>query len=166
MDAAKFPSLSRSISQLSRLGGAALCAGWLLSASFSDVLADETASIPLGGNRAPIAKLLLKTTTTGDGIPLVYPTGEAMVTARLVEIPPGGETGWHRHPIPLFAYILEGEMTIIPDGAPPKHFKAGEAFMETAGWHNGRNEGDVPVRLLSVYSGAVDIPLAIKKPAP
>lgn len=108
------------------------------------------------------AQVLLSSRTTGDGQPLVYPTGEPLITSRVVEIPPGGETGRHRHLVPLFAYILEGELTIHPDDAPPRRFKAGEGFMETAGWHNGRNETDRPVRLLSVYSGAVDVPLSVK----
>jgi quercetin dioxygenase-like cupin family protein len=165
MDATQYFSRFRSAPQLARLFCAAICAVGVFGVGGSAVQADETASVQLVVTRAPSATVILKTTTTGDGVPLVYPTGQAMVTARVVEIPVGGETGWHRHPTPLFAYILEGEMTIVPDGAPPKHFKAGEGFMETAGWHNGRNEGDKPVRLLSVYPGAVDVPLSIKKPS-
>ena len=43
---------------------------------------------------------LLKTTTSWDGKPLVWPAGQAEVTALLIEIAPGGETGWHRHSVP------------------------------------------------------------------
>ncbi len=113
-----------------------------------------------GQRPGPIVKTLIEATTTGDGQPLVYPTGKPLITSRLVEIPPGGEIPRHRHPTPLFAYILEGELTIHGDGLPPRRFKAGDAFMELAGWHAGRNETSAPVRLLSVYSGAVGIPLS------
>ena len=105
---------------------------------------------------------VLQTTTNVDGLPLVYPSGTPQVTARLVEIPPGGETGRHRHPTPLFAYILEGEIVIDVDGQPTRRFKAGDAFMETTYWHNGRNDGDRPARLLAVYLGAEGVPQAIK----
>lgn len=111
---------------------------------------------------APTAKVLLQSSVTGDGQPLVYPTGTPQITSRLVEIPPGGETGRHSHPVPLFAYILEGELVIKADDQPPRHFKAGDAFMEIAAWHTGRNETDKPVRLLSVYAGAQGVPLANK----
>lgn len=123
-------------------------------------------ALPVRADGPPaVATLLLKATTNVDGLPLVYPAGTPQVTARIVEIPPGGETGRHRHPTPLFAYILDGEVTITVDGQSPRRFKAGDALMETAGWHNGRNEGERPVRLLAVYLGAEGTPLAIK-PAP
>lgn len=119
-------------------------------------------SSPVPPPALPIVKVLLQSSVTGDGQPLVYPTGTPRITSRLVEIPPGAETGRHRHPVPLFAYILEGELIVKADDQPPRHFKAGDAFMETAAWHTGRNESDKPVRLLSVYAGAEGVPLSIK----
>lgn len=104
--------------------------------------------------------VILKSTTTGDGVPLVYPTGAPQITSRITMFPPGAETPLHRHPQPLYAYILEGELTLMAEGQPVRKFKAGEAFMETSQWHVGRNDGDIPVKLLSVYSGAVDLPLS------
>lgn len=104
--------------------------------------------------------LLLKTTTTGDGVPLVYPTGTPQITSRITTFPPGSETVMHRHNQPLYGYLLEGELTIYPEGQEPRRFKAGDAFMETAAWHVGRNEGTVPARLLATYVGAVDLPLS------
>lgn len=103
---------------------------------------------------------LLKTTTTGDGVPLVYPAGTPEITARITTFPPGAETSMHRHGQPLFGYLLEGELTIYPEGQEPRRFKAGDAFMETAAWHVGRNEGSIPARLLAVYSGAEGLPLS------
>lgn len=111
---------------------------------------------------APTVTTLVQASTTGDGQPLAYPAGTPQITARIVEIPPGGETGRHRHTIPLFAYMLEGELVVTPDDQPPRHFKPGDAFMEVAAWHNGRNESDKPARLLAVYAGAEGTPLATK----
>jgi len=53
---------------------------------------------------------LLKTQTTWDGNAIVYPTGRAEITALQVLIAPGGETGWHLHPVPSFGMVLEGEV--------------------------------------------------------
>ena len=131
----------------------ALTAGLMMSASVAQ--AADPAPAP-----GPIAKTLLESTTTGDGQPLAYPSGKPLITARLVELPPGGEIVRHRHPMPLFVYILEGELTIVGDDLPVRRFKAGDAFMELSVWHRGRNEGDKPMRLLSVYSGAEGLPLS------
>ena len=54
-------------------------------------------------------RVLQRTDTTALGQPVAYPvTDSAEVTAVEVEIPPGGETGWHRHPFPGYAYVLSG----------------------------------------------------------
>ena len=112
---------------------------------------------------APTSVVILKTTTTGDGVPLVYPTGAPQVLSRVTTFPAHSKTVVHRHPTPLYAYILEGELTITTEGQPPRHYKAGDAFMETAGWHFGRNDGDIPTKLLAVYIGQTDLPLSEAK---
>jgi hypothetical protein len=46
---------------------------------------------------------LLKTTVTSAGQPIAYPQIiDPEVTVLLVEIPPGTETGWHKHPFPCY----------------------------------------------------------------
>ena len=45
--------------------------------------------------------------------PIVYPDPEpARVTALTVILQPGEITGWHRHGVPLFGFMLEGELTV------------------------------------------------------
>jgi len=136
-----------------------LCLGAMALAALPSAAqtSPQTPTTPPPGS---IATVILKSTTTGDGAPLVYPTGTPEITARHVIFPPGSATPLHRHPIPLFAYMLEGELTITTEGQAPRIYKAGDAFMETSGWHVGRNLTDKPARLLSVYSGAVGIPLS------
>jgi quercetin dioxygenase-like cupin family protein len=86
---------------------------------------------------------------------IAYPKGIPNVTAAIVTIPPGGETGWHIHEIPLFAYILDGELTVDYGEKGTKVYKAGNGVLEAIDWpHNGTNAADVPVRLLGVYIGA------------
>lgn len=137
--------------------GAAMALGVL--AFSGSGFADEAASA-----NGPTSTPLLEATTHGDGKPLTYPTGKPLVTARLTEIKPGVETNHHRHPIPLFAYILQGELTLHDEAGGVRKMKAGDAFMESSGWHFGRNEGTETVRLLAVYLGEQGAPLSIAKP--
>ena len=109
---------------------------------------------------------VLKTSTSWDGKPLVYPTGKAEITGMVIEIPPGGETGWHLHPVPSFGLILEGELEVkLKDGAV-KRLKSGEALAEVVNTlHNGRNVGTVPVKLIVFYAGSVGGKLTLKEDA-
>src|SRR4051812_19455138 len=76
-----------------------------------------------------VVKPLLKTQTDGAGAPLVYPTnGDAEVTGVLVETPPGAQTGWHTHPVPCFAYVLEGVVEVKLASGETRKFEAGSAF--------------------------------------
>lgn len=130
-------------------------------------LAAVLAGISVGAQAADMpgvtSALVLQSTTTGDGVPLAYPAGTPQITSRLFEFAPGAETPLHRHAMPLYAYILEGELTLLSDGQPVRRFKAGEAFMETSLWHLGRNETGKPLRLLAVFMGTTDLPLSEPK---
>lgn len=98
---------------------------------------------------------LLATGETILGQPIAYPAGTPKVTAATVVIPPGGETGWHTHTVPLFATMLEGELTVDYGTKGTKTYKAGDSLLEAMNWpHNGTNRGTVPVKLLAVYIGA------------
>lgn len=97
---------------------------------------------------------LLSTSTDIIGNPIAYPDAPAEVTAAEVTIPPGGTTGWHHHEVPLFAYILEGELTVDYGTKGTRVYRAGDSVMEAMDWpHNGTNTGDVPMRLIAVYMG-------------
>lgn len=110
------------------------------------------------------ATLLTPIIASGEtvlGQPIAYPAGKAKVTAAIVEIPPGGSTGLHTHRVPLFAYMLEGEITIDYGSKGVRTYRSGEGFLEAMDWtHNGTNNGTVPARLVAVYIGAEDIPNA------
>ncbi len=79
----------------------------------------------------------------------------AQVSSYIVQLEPGQETGWHRHRVPVYVYILEGTVTFEYDAGVTKEYQAGTAFMQAEDiWHNGTNAGDSPVRMLTVYFGA------------
>ena len=84
-----------------------------------------------------------------------YPSGTAKITAAVVVIPPGKDTGWHTHAVPLFVHILEGEVTVDYGSKGIKVYKAGDSLLEAENWaHNGMNGTDKAVRILAVYMGA------------
>jgi quercetin dioxygenase-like cupin family protein len=108
---------------------------------------------------------LLRTTTTSAGQPIVYPEiADPEVTAMLVEIPAGAETGWHKHPFPCYAYILSGEILVDVQGGATNHFTAGQAFAESVDMlHNGRNAGPEPVRLVMFVTGEKGEPFTVRE---
>jgi quercetin dioxygenase-like cupin family protein len=114
---------------------------------------------------APKVTTLLKTTTSWDGKPIVYPKGPGEVTALIVEIEPEAETGWHEHPVPVFGYIMEGELELRLAAGKVKILHPGDAISESVGvLHNGRNIGDEPVKILVFYMGEIGSKLSVAHP--
>jgi quercetin dioxygenase-like cupin family protein len=98
---------------------------------------------------------LLSTGKNIVGETIRYPKGAAHVTAAIVTLAPGGRTILHKHGVPLFAYILAGELTVNYGAHGTRTYKTGAAFMEAMDVaHFGVNKGAAPVRILAVYMGA------------
>jgi quercetin dioxygenase-like cupin family protein len=98
---------------------------------------------------------ILSTGTSILGETIRYPKGPAHVTAAIVTLEPGGKTVMHKHGVPLFAYILDGELTVDYGKRGKRTYSQGQSFMEAmAVAHVGINNGAQPVRLLAVYMGA------------
>lgn len=107
---------------------------------------------------------VLKAETSWDGKPIVYPEGKPEITGMVVEIAPGGETGWHLHPVASFGLVLEGELEVELKTGEVKRLRAGEALAEvTNTLHNGRNVGPGPVRIVVFYAGVVGQKLTVKE---
>jgi quercetin dioxygenase-like cupin family protein len=106
------------------------------------------------------ARVVLKAKTTSDGQPISYLTmGSPEVTVMTVEIPPGGETGWHSHPVPVYAYVLSGSLTVEVGDKGRSIFQAGDAIIEVVNTrHCGKNAGVIPVKLVVFYTGAENLP--------
>lgn len=106
----------------------------------------------------PPVDVLMATSETVIGQPIVYPPGQAEVIAAIVTMTPGQTTGWHRHDAPLFAYLLEGELTVDYGADGTRHYRAGDALVEALGSaHNGRNSGKELTRILAVWIGAIGV---------
>jgi quercetin dioxygenase-like cupin family protein len=109
---------------------------------------------------------LLKTTTSWNGAPIHYPTGDAEITGMIVEIAVGGETGWHLHAVPSFGMMLEGSLEVSLKDGSTKILHKGDALVEVVNTlHNGKNIGDTPVKIIVFYAGALDSKLT-EKPLP
>lgn len=108
---------------------------------------------------------LLKTSNSWDGKALVYPEGPAEVTALIVEIAADTETGWHEHPVPSFAYVLEGSLEVTRKTGETKVLHVGDVLPEVGNTlHNGRALEGKPVKLLVLYTGAVGKKLTVPHP--
>jgi quercetin dioxygenase-like cupin family protein len=123
-------------------------AAFVLLALASPAPAQDAANYP--------AAPLLSASTSIVGETLRYPTtGPAQITGSIIVLAPGGRTIEHKHGVPLFAYILDGELTVDYGAHGTRTYRQGQAFMEAMEVaHFGVNNGTTPVRILAVYMGA------------
>ena len=107
---------------------------------------------------------LLQTTLNSLGQPIAYPReGTPEVTALLVEMVPGEETGWHQHPVPLLGYLLAGELTVRQITGEKRVVRAGEVSLESVNViHNGINEGTVPLKMIVFVVGLKNVPFTVE----
>jgi quercetin dioxygenase-like cupin family protein len=89
------------------------------------------------------------------------------ITVMTVDIAPRAKTGWHSHPVPVYAYVMSGQLTVEIEGGAKTKFKKGDAIIEVVNVrHNGINNGKIPVRLVVFYTGGKDIPNVMKAEKP
>lgn len=112
--------------------------------------------------------LLRKSLVTEDGKPIVFPKSDRPeVSASLVELPAGGQTGWHQHQYPLYAFVLSGTIMVELDNGTKKVFCEGDVIIEVVNRvHNGRNTGTSPVKLLVFVTGEQGAPMSQKELPP
>lgn len=84
-----------------------------------------------------------------------------------MEIPPGAETGWHLHTVPVYAYVLAGKLEVALADGKILHFKQGDAIVEVQNLaHNGKCLGSKTVRLAVFYTGEEGRPNVTKTLSP
>jgi quercetin dioxygenase-like cupin family protein len=108
-------------------------------------------ALPTGFETKPV----LKSTKTADGDPLQFPSGGTPEIVSVIgTLQPGGRTARHQHPIPVYVYVLEGELQVQTDDKEPRHYRTGDAFLESVNtWHQAYNKGSTPARILVVFVG-------------
>lgn len=78
----------------------------------------------------------------------------------MVELPPGSTEGRHTHFADVFAFVLEGTITLEVEGKPTATLKAGDVFHIPAGKiHEGSNNGSVTAKLAAVFVAEKGKPL-------
>jgi quercetin dioxygenase-like cupin family protein len=107
---------------------------------------------------------VLQSGTTAGGTAIAYPsTDTPEVTALLLDIGPGGETGRHMHPYPTVVYVLQGAIDVDMEGGMPHSYKAGDSFLEVINtWHNGKNNGTTTAKVLVVFVGVKGTPNLVR----
>jgi len=116
-------------------------------------------------NQSVKSSIILKTDTTTAGQKVsAFFSSPSEITGLKVTIPPGKETGWHKHTVPGMAYILKGTLTVETETGKKFEFKEGESFAEVIDmYHNGRNNGEDTVQLIAYFIGQKGKPITIKK---
>jgi quercetin dioxygenase-like cupin family protein len=117
--------------------------------------AESLPSAPPPAHVSPATRMVLSTGNTVTGEPIRYPSGApAQITAVEITLEPAQQTGWHTHPVPLFGYILEGELTVDYGTKGKRTYLKGDGFAEAMNEaHNGHNLSQSPVRILAVFIG-------------
>ena len=113
-------------------------------------------------NKGLIIEQLLKTDTTALGQKIVYPVfQDDEITILKITVPPGESTGWHKHIIPVFAYVLEGTLTVELKDNKIITLTKNSTFSEVRNtYHNGINKGTENVVLIAFYMGEKGKPLS------
>jgi len=79
----------------------------------------------------------------------------------IAEIPNGMSAGHHMHHGQEIGMVLDGTLTLMVDGMPPKELKAGEAYeIPLDKPHDAKPSGGGSVKVLAIYIVDKDKPLA------
>ena len=83
----------------------------------------------------------------------------------MVELPPGSAEGRHTHFADVYAFVLEGTMTLDVEGQPTRVVKSGDVFTIAQGLvHEGSNRSSSPVKLSVVFFAEKGKPLTTPAP--
>ncbi len=92
------------------------------------------------------------------------------VAVQTITFQPGGQSGWHRHPGPVFISVVSGEMTFYESDDPnctPTVRHAGEGYLDAGEHaHIARNESGAPAINVVTYFAPPGAALRIDAPNP
>src|SRR5215472_6786614 len=105
-----------------------------------------SASIATSGQRPTNERVLLRKDISS------YAGPGSILTVRELEFPPSAQGEKHRHPGPVVACVLQGELEVALEGQEPKTYGPGQCFSEEPNQLHlySRNLSNTePVRLIS-----------------
>jgi len=83
-----------------------------------------------------------------------FPSGSPLINSFYIEIAPGKKTDIHQHLVPLYVYVVSGELEVDYGSKGKKVIPAGSSYMEAMNWcHYGKSAGKGPVTLIAAYLG-------------
>lgn len=92
------------------------------------------------------------------------------VATQIITFEPGGHSGWHAHPGPVFITVMSGTMTFYESDdrhCQPIVRTAGQGYLDTGEHaHIARNETRSPATNVVTYFAPPGAALRIDKPAP
>lgn len=92
------------------------------------------------------------------------------IAVQRIVFQPGGQSGWHRHPGPVFIEVVAGTMTFYESDDPscaPIVRSAGQGFLDVGEHaHIARNESGAPAENIVVYLAPPAATLRIDAPDP
>ncbi len=92
------------------------------------------------------------------------------IAVQSIVFQPGGQSGWHSHPGPVFIQVVSGTMTFYESGDPtcaPIVRTAGQGYLdEGAHAHIARNETAAPAQNIVTYFAPPGAALRIDQPKP
>ena len=96
---------------------------------------------------------------------------DVQVVTQTITIVPGGHTGWHSHPGPVFVTISAGTMTFYDADDPTCSagtYETGDTFVDRGGGHVhiARNEGGEDLVLFATYLVPVGAEIRTNVPDP
>jgi len=101
---------------------------------------------------SPITIVGAPKTTLGQDFK--YPSGQPLIEAFNIEIPVGKQTDLHKHLVPLYIYVVSGDLEVDYGSKGKKIYKPGSSYVEAIDWcHIGKVSGKAPVKVIGIYLG-------------
>ncbi len=134
-----------------------------------NIIATLFIMICIGAKAQYSSKLIIEKLMQSDinsmGQKISYPeVKDANVTMMKITFPPGETTGWHKHNIPVFSYIIKGTLTVQTEDNNITEYKENTSFAESFNiYHKGTNNGKTDLVVLAIYLGGDEKELSVKK---
>jgi hypothetical protein len=92
------------------------------------------------------------------------------IATQIITFEPNGNSGWHKHPGPVFISVISGTMTFYDSDdrdCSPVVVTAGHGFVDLGQHaHIARNESGLPATNVVTYFLPVGAPTRIEQPRP
>ncbi len=88
------------------------------------------------------------------------------VIPQTVTFEPGGTSGWHSHPGPVFVVVKSGTVTVYDATCVPRRYSAGQGFMEGPEPAVVRNEGGTSSENVATLLVPTGSPVRTDAPSP